>query len=399
MKTSRTLLSLLTVFLILAVVAGAVAWRVLTDEGPTAQARPDLPDTEGVEVESALQFGGAVVVEGAEVVQDTFWIPVVASGHAEAYRKSTVASRSAGIVMEVRVRENQRVEAGDVLVRLDTLEASLEYAQARAGLVQAQADFEERMLFSGDILPDEESRRELERIIRVASGLEQAEVNLLRAELTMANTEVRAPFAGRIADLRAVEGAYLGNGAEVLTLAQITPIKVEVNVGESDVVFIDAGRAARVRFSAFPGETFAGRVESVNPLLDLDARSARVTIVLPNTDERIRPGMWAEATIDARSYLDRVMVPREALLDRGEQRRPMVFMALGVDEEGNGTAEWRYVTPGLRNQTHVEIVDHPETQSLRPGEIVLVDGHHTLAHQVRIRLVENVAVAGGRPGR
>jgi membrane fusion protein, multidrug efflux system len=399
MKTSRTLLSLLTVFLILAVVAGAVAWKVLRDEEPSAQARPDLPDTDGVQVASADQFGGAVVVEGAEVIQDTLWIHVIASGHAEPYRKSTVASRSSGIVMEVRVRENQRVQAGDVLVRLDTLEASLDLAQARAGLIQAQADYDERMLFSGNILPDEASRQELERIIRAASGLEQAEVNLLRAQMNMANTEVRAPFTGRIADLRAVEGAFLGSGAEVLTLAQLSPIKVEVNVGEADVVYMEAGRAARVRLSAYDGEVFDGRVESANPLLDLDARSARVTIVIPNTDERIRPGMWAEASIDARAYPGRVLVPREALLDRGEQRRPMVFMASGVGEDGQGTAEWRYVTPGLRNQTHVEILDHPETQSLRAGEIVLVDGHHTLGHQVRIRLVENVRVEGGRPGR
>jgi membrane fusion protein, multidrug efflux system len=397
MKPSRTVLSLLTVFLVLAVVGGAVAWKLLSADEGTATARPELPDTEGVEVASAGQFAGAVVVEGAEVVQDTLWINVVASGQAEAYRRSTVAARASGIVMEVRVRENQRVAAGELLVRLDTLEAALELAQARAGIIQARADFEERMLFSGDVLSDETARLERERIIRAASGLDQAEVTLQRAELSMANTEVRAPFTGRIADLLAVEGAFIGSGAEVLTLAQLTPIKVEVNVGEADIAFLDAGRQARIRFSGFPGENFTGRVESVNPLVDPDSRSARVTLVLQNADERIRPGMWAQASLDARSYPDRILVPREALVER--DRRPVVFMANNLNESGEGVSEWRYVTPGFRNETHVEILATEETQGLRAGEIVLVDGHHTLGHQVPIRLVENVAVAGGRPGR
>jgi membrane fusion protein, multidrug efflux system len=397
MKPSRTLLSLLTVFVILAVVAGAVGWKLLQDDDEAAAARPDLPDTEGVQVAGGGQFTGAVVVEGTEVIQDTLWIHVVASGQAEAYRRSTVATRGSGIVMEVLVRENQRVGAGELLVRLDTLEASLEMAQARAGLVQARADYEERMLFSGDVLQDETARQEMERIIRASSGLDQAEVAMQRAQLTMAYTEVRAPFTGRVANLAAVEGAFLGAGAEVLTLAQITPIKVEVNVGEADISFLDAGRSARIRFSGFPGEVFEGRVESVNPLVDPESRSARVTLVLQNADGRIRPGMYAEASLDARSYPDRILVPREALVER--DRRPVVFLANDVNEEGQGVSEWRYVTPGFRNETHVEILETEETAGVRPGEIVLIDGHHTLAHQVEIQLVENVLAAGGRPGR
>jgi RND family efflux transporter MFP subunit len=396
MQPSRTLLSLLTIFLILAGVAGAVAWRVLSEDDATPQARAELPDTEGVEVASAGLFGNATPVRGEVVVQDTLWVHVVASGQAEAYRRSTVAARSSGIVMEVLVRENQLVQAGQLLVRLDTLEAAMELAQARAGLVQAQADFQERMLFSGDLL-DPEARAERERIIRASSGLDQAEVAIQRGEMALANTEVRAPFAGRVADLKAVEGAFLGSGAEVLTLAQLSPIKVEVNVGEAEIAYLDAGRTARIRFAGMPEEQFTGRVESVNPLVDPESRSARVTLVLDNPGERIKPGMYADATLDARSYPDRVLIPRSAVVER--DRRPVVFMANNVDEEGNGVAEWRYVTQGQRNQTHVEILATEETQGLRPGEIVLVDGHHTLAHQVRIRLVDNVVVAGGRPGR
>ncbi|MEJ2218817.1 MAG: hypothetical protein P8099_19710, partial [Gemmatimonadota bacterium] len=72
-------------------------------------------------------------------------------------------------------------------------------------------------------------------------------------------------------------------------------------------------------------------------------------------------------------------------------RRTMLF----VYEDGY--AKWRYVTTGLENEDYVEIVPNPETEMVKPGEIVLTDGHYTLIHDARVRLVDDVKAAGGRP--
>ena len=392
MRPSRTVGSLILVLFILAGISGLLTYRILA--GSRDAATPS--DATGVEVASVQVLGQRVPVRGVPVAEDTLRIHVVASGRAQANRQTTVVTRASGIVMEVAVRENQSVQAGDLLVRLDTLQAALDVQQAQASLVQAQADFEERMLFSGEIL-DTTAREERARIIRAFSGLDQAEVMLRRAQLAMANTQVRAPFAGRVANLHAVEGGFLGNGAEVLTLVQISPIRVEVYVGASEIGYLEEGRTARIRFAAMPGEQFVGRVASVNPVVDPESGSARVNLILENPGERIKPGMFAWASVDARSYADRILIPREALLER--DRRSMVFVAKGLDAGGKGFSEWRYVTPGRRNETHVEVLFSEETAVLRAGEIVLVDGHHTLAHQVPIRLVSNVPTSGGRPNR
>jgi hypothetical protein len=63
----------------------------------------------------------------------------------------------------------------------------------------------------------------------------------------------------------------------------------------------------------------------------------------------------------------------------------------------NGLAKWRYVTTGLENEAVIEIVANPETEMVKPGEKVLVGGHYTLTHDARVRLVESVRDAGGRP--
>ena len=398
MKLSRTALSLLTVLLIFVGVGVGVAWKILADDSDNGDAQAALPDTEGVQVESAEQFSPtqAQPVRGVEVIQDTLWVSVVAAGEAEAYRRSEVSTRTSGIVQRIHVREGQIVQAGALLVQLDTTEAAMDLAQARAELTSRQVDFEVAMLGQGDLLNPEE-RADRERILRATTGLDNAEVALRRAEMELEWTRVRAPFTGRVANLEAVEGSFLSSGGEVLTLVQLDPIKVEVNVLEAEMAYLQEGRRATLQFPAFPGERLQGRIETINPVVDPETRSSRVTVVLSNPDHRIRPGMYARVTLDAQSYPDRVLVPRDAVVER--DRRQVVFMIRNMDEQRRGVSEWRYVTTGLRNEEFVEIVPHEETSMLSPGEIVLVDGHHYLAHDWPVQLVENVAQAGGRPGR
>lgn len=385
MTLSRTGLSLLTVLLLLVGLAAGVGWRLLSADEDGDAVRSQLPDTEGVEAEGARQLAGPQLVEGAVVIQDTLWVPVAASGQAAANRQSRVATRTAGLVEAVRVQENDLVQGGALLVQLDTSEVAMERARAESELLSAQVEFEERMLFAGDeVLLDEEGRRERERIVRATTGLNQAEVTMQQARMEFEWTRIRAPFQGRVADLLAVEGAYLGSGEEVLTLVELDPIRVEVNALESEVAFLEAGRRASIRFAAFPGEEFTGTVRSVNPIVDQETRSARVTLVLPNPDHRIRPGMYARVSVDAQAYPNRILIPRGAVVER--DRREVVFMASELDDEGQGRAEWRYVTTGFRNETHVEILPDEATSLLEPGEVVLVDGHHYLAHDTRIRM-------------
>src|SRR5690606_32926474 len=126
---------------------------------------------------------------------------------------------------------------------------------------------------------------------------------------------------------------------------------------------------------------------------DRQTRTAKVTVSVPNPEGRILPGMYARVSLEARRFADRILVPRSAILER--DRRTMLFVYEG-DERG-GLSKWRYVTTGLENESQVEIVANPDTDMVQPGEIVLTDGHYTLIHDARVRLVDDVRAAGGRP--
>lgn len=401
MDFSRRTLSLVTLLLILVALSAGVWWRLgglKTSSGgdantPDSSKAADLPETSG---SSEFSTNIPQPVSGARVVRDTLWIRVSAAGQAEAYRRATLSAQVEGDVSSVPVMENRHVGAGDALLQVDTTQYALAVAQANSDLLSAQADYQQLVLFDDEIT-DPQVRADRERIARAKSGLERSQVALRQAQLTLARATVKAPFDGWIADLKVVPGQHVTAGTELMTVVDLDPIKVEVQVLEAELGDLKAGRKATVTFAAYPGERFEGHIESINPVVDPESRTGRVTVVLANRDHRIKPGMYAEISLDAEALPDRILVPRAAILERGEgQRRTMLFVYDG--DKDKGLAKWRYVTTGRENDSLVEIIPSDEG-SVEPGEIVLVDGHHYLAHDTPVRLVDNVAAAGGRPGR
>ena len=346
------------------------------------------------ETEGAARAAGdvAIPVEGAAVVRGTLVVSVTATGQAAPQRQTRLLALVAGRLAQVPARESQRLTAGALVAAVDPAEFELAVAEARARYESAEATYQELTLFD-DRMADSAQRAERARIARAWSGLEGAEVAVKRAELDLRRARVTAPFDGDAADVRVVPGQHVRVGDELATVMDLDPIKIEVQVLESEVGFLAAGRTAQVTLAAFPGQTFAGRIESINPVVETGTRTARVTVIVPNAQRRILPGMYARVSLEAQRFPDRVLVPRAAVLER--DRRTMLFVYDG-DQQG-GLAKWRYVTTGLGNADEVEVVEHPDTDMVQPGERVLVDGHYTLTHDARVRLVPSVKESGGRP--
>lgn len=389
MRVSRRLLGVVIAVVAVGLLASATYFRIRdreTEEGGGG-ARPVAAG----EAEGSRQPGVAIPVEGAEVVRGTMTLSVTASGQAAAARQTKLLALVEGRVAQLPVRENSAVRAGDLVLALDTDDYRLALEQARARLAQREAQYRELTLYD-DRIEDPELRAERDRQARIRAGVDDARLEVERAELNLRRARVTAPFDGRVADLRVVPGQYVRPGDEIATIVDVEPIHVEVRVLEGDVGQLRPGGNARVRFAAYPDEVFSGTIATINPVVDEQTRTAKVVVRLPNRGGRILPGMYAQVSLDARSYPDRIMVPRSAILERDTDRRKMLFVF------ENGTAQWKYVTTGLENETHVEIVPNDETEMLTPGQIVLTRGHYTLTHGAPVRLVENATTAeGSRP--
>ena len=372
--------------------ATAIWWR-LRPPPEEADVLADVSEEVGEVVQSVReQFDTELPqpVSGVAAIQDTLWISVTAKGRAEAFREAKLTARAAGMVVSVRVRENQQVSAGELVVQIDTTEYALDVAANEAVLRKAEADYRTLVLFDEE-LEDPEVRRQRDRLARAQVGLDQAQVDYQRAQLVLEKTAVRAPFGARVADLMVVQGQFVREGDDLLTVVDIDPIKVSIEVLATEVVHLDEGRAASLVFTAFPGQTFTGRIETINPVVDPQTNTARVTVHLPNPDGRIKPGMYAEADLEAQHFPDRLLIPRTAIRET-DDRRDFLFVV------EDGRAKWRYVTVGMENDYYVELLEG-DVEWVAPGEIVLVDGHQMLPHDAAVELVDDPVAAGGRPTR
>ncbi len=327
---------------VIAVAAGATFYiRKGAGQSPTSETGAKIDSiaqgsADASSAESAFPSDVAVPVEGVPAQKGTMVIAVTAAGEAAAWRQAVVSALVAGEVKKLTVRENESVRNGATLVNVDDATYQLALAQAEAGLRQAQAKFKTETLFD-DRITDAAVRAEREKTARANTGLDNAELNVQKARLELSRTQQSAPFAARVASLKVQPGQWVSPGTELMTLVDISRVKVEVQVLESEVGLLAPGRAARVTFSAFPGEEFIGRIETINPMVDKQTRSAKVIVALANPKGLILPGMYARVSLDARQLPDRIMVPRSAILER--DRRKMLFVFEG--EGTQGLAKWR----------------------------------------------------------
>ena len=386
-------ISITVVVLVIAATGSVVKMRNDAKKADSANASSSSTSTAaGTALGDDNAFGGdgPRPVYGAVVVKDTLVISVNATGQAAAFRQIPLSVEVAGRIASLPYRENDPVAAGAVLLALDTTEFAFNLASANTRLKQAQANYRAEILTDYRIT-DPALRASRDTAARMKSGLAEAEIQLQRAKMDYERVRLRAPFSGRVANIKAVAGQRVGPGAEVMTIIDIDPIKVEVQVLESQVGFLARGRKAQITFAAFPEEVFNGEIETINPIVDQATRMARVTVTIPNARGRILPGMYARVKLDATRLADRILVPRTAILQRGRDL-VMVYRPEG----DHGVAEWRYVTIGQGNDDVVEILDNPDTKMVAPGEIVLTNGHYTIAHDAPVKLV-NKPEAGTIP--
>jgi RND family efflux transporter MFP subunit len=397
MRVPRRFLSVsLTILAIVGVGGGTWYTKMKRDKAKadSTQPRPTTPGGAASATSATDQFatGVAIAVEGAKVVKDTLVLYIDASGQAEPLRQIPITAEASGRIVSLAYRESDVVTAGSLVMALDTIDFAFALQQAKIALQQAQAQYQEATL-TDDLIPDKAVRAARDTAARIRSGLEAAKIRLQQAQMDYARAQTRAPFNGRAADVKVALGQKVGAGTEIMKLIEMDPIRVTAQVLEGDVGLLARGRKARVTFAAYPGQTFIGTVETINPMVDQGTRTARVSILVPNSKGQILPGMYARAKIEARKFADRIIVPRAAVLTRSNGEMLFVYNPDGAE----GIAEWRYVTTGLGNDELVEIIENADTKMVKPGEIVLTGGHYTLAHGTRVKVVEKATANGGRP--
>jgi len=301
----------------------------------------------------------ALVRTETPVQQDVVDV-VSLSADLEPKRRATLAAEVPGTVERLTVELGQRVTSGQLLAAVDTRALQQQAAEAEALARQAQAQFgRAQALFE---------RRSItqQQMLDAITNRDVAQARLASAQLNLEKSQIRAPWAGSVAQKRAEVGDYVTPGQPVVDLVQVDVLTVVAPAPASDVPYLALGRPVAIRVDALPGESYEGRIVRLGAELDADARTLAVEAEIDNPDGRLKPGMLARMEVPRRTLKDSLLVPLEAVVDLGEQR------ALFVVEDGVARRRLVELGPVLGERVVV-------TSGVAAGERVIVEGEQRVA--------------------
>ncbi|MBK6803803.1 MAG: efflux RND transporter periplasmic adaptor subunit [Betaproteobacteria bacterium] len=322
----------------------------------------------------------AVTVEAARVVRAALPQVITAVGSLRSDESVTLRPEVAGRIAMIGFAEGQRVQKGALLVRLDPTVNEAEVKQARANMTLAKSKYDRAVDLAKSNFISGQARDEAE------SNMKVADAALAVAEAKLAKTEIKAPFSGIIGLRQVSVGDYVKEGADLVNLEAVDPLKVDFRVPEIYLKQVRAGQALEIALDAIPGRTYAGRVFAINPLVDAAGRAIVIRAQVSNPDTSLRPGMFARVRLITEERRDALVVPEQALVPFGSEQ----FVFRVVD----GKAQRARVEIGQRGDGKVEI-----RQGVGPEDVIVVAGQLKLRDGVTVTLSRPLAQAAAGNGK
>ena len=341
--------------------------EVVQKAAPVMRSGDRIVVPEGSPVRNAL---GVAPVEAKDVRRDLVLPAVV---EADPGRTVKVLPPVAGRAVSLKVQLGERVAQGQELLVLDSGDlaqafADDEKARTLLTLTKQALDRQLGLEKSGGAAIKEREQAQSDyaqaqsEFARAETRLRSIGVSPDRADKSSRLLSVNAPMAGSIIDLQVAPGAFLNDAtAAIMTIANLETIWVTADVPESDTALVSKGQAVAVTFTAYPGETFKGKVLFVSDVVDPDTRRTKVRIAFDNEDIRLRPGMFATASFEAPTR-NTPVVPTSALVLKDDLNQVFV-------ETAPWTFEARTVEIGFQQGDQAVL-----TSGVKAGDRVVVRG-------------------------
>jgi membrane fusion protein (multidrug efflux system) len=284
---------------------------------------------------------------------------IAATGQIEAVQSIELRPEVDGRIVDILIREGQEVAKGRALLRVDDAELKAQVARAEADRDLARQALERTKQL---VVENASSAADLERAEATARST-QAALELLQIRLE--RTTVRAPFSGVVGRRLVSLGDYVTTATRLVTLQTVNPQRVAFSVPERNASVLRVGQSVRFRVAALPGRDFTGRVDFVDPVVQLPARTILIKAQVPNRERLLHPGMFVEAHLATEVRPNAVLVPEDGVLLLSGATLAWVVK--------DGKADRRNVVLGVRSPGWVEV-----RSGVEAGEMVVVGGQERL---------------------
>jgi len=319
-----------------------------------------------------------VVRVGAGIVDES----LSTEGTAKEFENVPLSALATGTVIKITPRLGDTVRKGQRLIELDPVPLA---AQLKMAQEQLQASKQElaintskavvmQQLFDKDLVARDELNNALLNKLKSEEAVAKNENAVVQASVNLEASRIDSPVSGIVTVRDVYVGTIVRGQTPILTVAQTDPILILAPYPEDKIRYIHIGQAARVSFYAFPGRTFEGNVQWINPTVDPSTRLMTVQVRISNPDLRLQPGMRGIVWLSNRRA-SALRIPSIALLSTREDFA-YVFVV-----DGGGVARVREIRTGAYAEGYIEV-----RSGLEAGEQVVVVGQSGLLDNDRVRI-------------
>jgi RND family efflux transporter MFP subunit len=292
---------------------------------------------------------------------------VVLPASVRADSEVTVYAKATGFLKTLTKDRGDRVKVGELIAVIEIPEILSEIAHARASF-----SLEEATLKRLEAIRTVEKSAVTDQDLDLSRAKrDMAAATLKRLETLRGYTEVRAPFDGAVTERFVDPGAFIQQG-KLLSIVDVSKVRVLVDVPESEVRFAPAGTEALVHLDALPGKSLRGQISRSSGSLDAAMRTMRVEIDLPNADGSILPGMFARVQLGLERHPNVLVVPSKAV--SMQQDKSFVFINVAGRVRrisvtlGTNDGDWCEAQSGLTGE---EVIILPDGRALIEGMAVV----------------------------
>lgn len=318
----------------------------------------------------------APVVAVSEVRTD-FWQPYLNTvGSLVAVSGIDVSNEIAGKVKAIHFDSGEFVNKGQLLVELDSAvdDAELKGLKAEERLAQVRFERIENL-----IVKQYASKADYDQS---SALLSQAKALVAAKQEQIKKKNIHSPFSGELGIRLVNIGQYLTAGSPMVSLQTLAPIYIDFTVPEGHLASLQLSQKLLLTVQAYPGEEFTGEISAINPEVDVGTRSVKVRATLPNTEHKLKAGMFAEVRIILNKKRQVLTVPDTAITYNpyGDS----VFVVAST-KQGSQT-QLKQVTTGETRNGRVEVI-----QGLNAGDRVVSAGQVKLRNGMAITIAEQAA--------
>jgi membrane fusion protein, multidrug efflux system len=313
----------------------------------------------------------AMPVEAAAARSDTVTDAILATGQIEAIQSIELRPEVEGRLVQILVREGSLVGRGTPLFKIDDAELKAQVAQ-----VTAERDLARQSLARTRELLGQKASSQAE-LERAEATMRSNEAQLALLNVRLERTLVRAPFAGVVGQRFVSLGDYVTKDTKLAALQTVSPQRASFQVPERYADQLKVGQQVSFRVASLPGRTFSGKVDFVDPIVQLPGRSITVKAQVPNPRRELQSGMFIEARLATAVRPNAVIIPEDAIIPL--QGSSFVWVV------ADGKASRRQVELGVRTPGFVEV-----KKGVENNEQVVVGGQERLAEgaPVQAKLVD-----------